>query len=187
MILGIELSNWINFGILTVTALVGVLTWLGARRSAREALESQNEAVRAAGRSASAAETANTIQTRLVEIEEQRQQDSAMEATRAVLVAEVERIPRVLGSGKEIKDFHLVVRNLGVAAAERLDIRLEGKPIAEHGRAMARQPVSEMIVGARSRLHFPLTVTPDWGPPFVCELAWEDDSGMPGRWKGTLT
>lgn len=52
----LDVSNWINLGIMAVTALAGILAWLGARYAAKEAKESQEKANRAAERSASAAE-----------------------------------------------------------------------------------------------------------------------------------
>src|SRR5438132_7737148 len=86
--MAMDSSNWINFGILVVTGLVGILTWWGTRQSAREARAYQEGACAAANRSASAAEKAAGDQRRMVEIESQRHTEAALEAKRARLHAE---------------------------------------------------------------------------------------------------
>ena len=63
-------SNWINLAILVATVLAAI--W--ARKSAKEAGRQQDKANEAAQRSASAAEQANTIRFRILEIQEQQQQ-----------------------------------------------------------------------------------------------------------------
>ena len=59
-------SNAINIATLIVTATVGILAWFGARKAAREALDSQNKTTEAEMR---INETALDLQRRLVEID----------------------------------------------------------------------------------------------------------------------
>lgn len=108
-------SNLINLAILFVTSLVGILAWLGARHSAREARQDQQRASEAALRSASAAEDATRLQGRMVELEEQRARDTAAESLQAALSAEYAREQQLNASGRPQNDFFVIIKNQGKA------------------------------------------------------------------------
>jgi len=180
-------SNWINLGILVVTALVGILAWVRARKAAREAHDDQESATKSATRSAAAAEAANEIQMRLVEIEEQRQEGASLEVREAKLSARIDREPRYRAGRVATTDYYLVVSNAGRAGASNLEIKLGGKAIDEQPGVRMRQASFEMSIGPSGDIRFPLAVSRGWAPPFECQLAWDDDSGVRGAWQGTLT
>ena len=175
-------SNLINLGILLVTALVGILTWLGSRNAAREAQRDQKAANAAADRSASAAEEANRIQTRIVAIEEERQRQTALNEKKALLLAR--RDP----SSKFASMWDLVVCNQGAATARNLVVTLAGKPfdMVDSGGASSPKCRSVIAPGGQMR-HLLVSGGTEIRPPFECDLSWDDDSGIRGSWKSTLT
>jgi hypothetical protein len=176
-----DATNWINLGLLVVTALVGILAWMGARRSAREAHNSQMEAVEEAKRSAHASEVANTIHARMVELEEQRQTEYNTESRRAILRAEYT---------EESRDFlfmsYLIISNEGMETARNIEITLGDKPFLHYHvpKLTESRPVSAVTVGpgAHVKLFCSQQVL-----PARCALEWDDDSGRRGRWTHTLT
>lgn len=182
-------SNLLNAGILVVTALVGILAWLGARKSAREACEDQARANAAANRSAEAAEEALRLQRRMVELEEQRARETATDTQRAVLDAEFVRDERMTANGKLQTEFFVNVRNRGRAAARDLQIVVDGVPADEHDQVMLNRPMSECTVGAGGELKLRLTLHLGGGlsTPFDVSVDWSDESGIPGHWEGTLS
>jgi hypothetical protein len=181
----LDISNWINLGILVMTALVGILTWLGSRNAAREARQDQEAANAAADRSASAAEEANKIQTRLVEIEEQRHQQAALDEKKAALTASLDRTRKP--SGQLINHWDLVVSNQGAATARNLAIKLKDKPFDPIRSASSPSRVCEIVIGPGAEIKCPVPGDAEFRPPFECELSWDDDSGIRGSWRSTLT
>lgn len=182
-----ELSNWINLGILLVTALVGILVWLATRNSAREAHAYQREANAAAVRSASAAEEATKLQRRMVEIENLRQTDAALDANRASLHAEITTRQAIRAGGPR-QEQHLAVVNSGQACATHLQIRINNKPIGEYSEIQT--PLAEdASIGPRGKLELLFKPRLDPGSlqrPFNVELTWDHASGTPGTWQGTV-
>lgn len=182
-----DISNWINFGIFCVTALVGILTWIATRRSAREANSAQQEANAAAGRSAAAAERAVQQQGRIVEIENQRQHDAALDASKARLHATVTEKPR-FRFNKPANDTYLTIINTGSAAASGVEILVDGKSLAEHAEFLTQLP-SDPSIGANGKLDilFTLLMEGSLRRPFTVDIRWRDDSELPGEWSGTVT
>jgi hypothetical protein len=171
----LDTSNWINLGIFVITGLVGLLSWYGARKAAREARTEQRRANDAADRSATAAQ-------RSVEIELKRDADSAIEARRARL--RVER-KRVQGSRREMNFMSII--NGGSAAASNIQLELNGTPYSEWQAIMGTKMDADLKIGAFS--HFDIKVPAHDGRakfPFKIVMAWDDDSGMRGNWVGTL-
>jgi type II secretory pathway pseudopilin PulG len=185
----LTLSNLLNVGILAVTALVGILAWLGARKSAREAREDQARANAAADRSAEAAEEALRLQRRVVELEEQRARETATDTQRAVLDAKYVREQRMTANGKLQSEFFVNVRNKGQATARDLRVVVDGVPADEHDQVMLNRPMSECTVGAGGELRLRLTLHLGGGlsAPFDVSIDWSDESGIPGHWEGTLS
>jgi len=181
MMTELDTSNVINLGILVVTGLVGILTWLGSRRSAREARRDQEAANAAATRSADAAEEANKIQMRIVRLEEQTRQQADMDAKKASLVGTLERSSQ-FGSLCD-----LVVSNQGAAPARNLRIKLGGKPIDVRGSAAQSPSDCADVIGPGAQIRCLLQQSPSVRRPLPCELSWDDESGIPGTWKTTLT
>jgi hypothetical protein len=183
-----ELSNWINLGILGVTALVGILAWLGARKSAKEAHKDQRDANAAAVRSANAAEEATRLQNRIVEIEEQREDQAGQLERRAALRARYERDQRITSVGKIQTSFFVVVENTGRASARNLQIVVDGTPVDDHRQVMLDRPSSECVVGPGGELRLGLSLYLGGGlhTPFDVAIDWEDGTGELGHWEGTL-
>ena len=180
-----EISNWINFGILFVTALVGVLCWLGARNAAREAREDQRIANDAAKRSASAAEEANTIQTRFVEIEESRESASAAAAEKAALAAK--RAILTAQIKKRSPGSVLVIRNSGPACAREIEVLMNESPLNEYREFDTTLPAgSEIAPGGTLELPYVLFRNGKLWPPFHVALSWSDDSDQRGTWDSSL-
>jgi hypothetical protein len=181
----LDTSNWINLGILVVTGLAGILAWLGSRSAAREARQDQEAANAAADRSASAAEEANKIQARMVEIEEQRHQQAALDEKKAVLIARLDRAWH--SSGRLVNHWELVVSNRGAATARNLAIKLKDKPFEAIKSPCSPSRACEIVIGPGAEIKRPLPGDAEFRPPFECELSWDDDSGIRGSWKSMLT
>lgn len=184
-----DISNWINLGILIVTAFLGILSWLGARQSSREAQESQEQASTAAARSAAAAEDVAKLQRRIVEIETQRHEEAALDARRAKLHAELAKktVPHGYDGKSSRSESFLVIANSGHAGARRIKITLNHKPISEYDEFVNRLPPDCSIgPGGRIELHYMLLREGKLCPPFTVALEWEDESPIRGAWAGTV-
>lgn len=180
-------SNWINIGILATTGLVGILAWLGARNSAKEACSSQDQATAAAKRSASAAQDAAGIHARMLGLEQLRQVEATLDAKRAKLHAE-KTTKDVLQFDKPSKDTYLTIMNSGQSAAHCLEILVNGKPVNEYQEFLPKLEGTASI-GPVGRLDLRMTffMEGELRPPFEVTLAWDDESGMRGEWAGTIT
>ena len=130
-------------------------------------------------------------QQRLLEIEEQREQDRVSEARKACLVARIvkEAAPRTRMSGSH--DFYLEIENLGEAEARRVAVLLDGVAILEHPvipkQQLPQPPSAGFTVGPQAHVRYILGPTQDVRGPFGIELEWQDDSGEVGRHSSTLT
>jgi hypothetical protein len=184
-----DASNWINLGILTVTALVGILAWLGARHAALEARKQQQEANAAATRSASAAEEATRLQAKALELEESRQQDTLLDSRRAKLRCTIEREQKFSSSGKLQNDTYLVIANNGQSAARNIQASIGGDSFDDCGQILNDQPIGTYVIGSESELRFHLCLYMGGGihPPFETAISWDDESGVRGQWEGTVT
>jgi hypothetical protein len=181
----VDTSNWINLGILVMTGLVGLLSWLGSRNAAKEAREDQKVANAAADRSASAAEDANKIQARMIEIEDQRHQKAVTEAKKAVLVARLDRTSKP--DGRPVNHWDLVVSNHGAATARNLEVEIAGKPFGIPESASSCSSMREILIDRGGEVKWPLPGDREFRPPFECKLEWDDDSGVRGNWRSMLT
>ena len=182
-----DLSNWINLGILIVTAGLGTLSWWSARQSAREARADQEAAASAASRSALAAEEVALLQARIVAMESQRHEEAAFEARRARLHAEGTTTP-VDRHGRPDREKLLTIINSGQATARRLEIRVEGRALGTYNEFYGGLPADASIgPGGHLDLPYVLFRNGDLRVPFSVALAWDDDSEMRGEWSGSVT
>jgi len=180
-------SNWINLGLLLATGLVGILTWYGASRSAREALDAQNQANVAAARSAAAAEDAAKYQHRMMEIENQRHEESAIDAKRAILHAKITTKPAFRFNRSE-SDTFLTIVNSGKSTAKNLKVTINQKPMNEYGECATKLP-TDATIGPNGHIDFMLIyfLSGELHPPFNVSLTWDDDSAFPGEWLGAVS
>lgn len=180
-------SNWINFGLLCMTALVGLLSWLGSRKSAKEARADQEEANAAARRSAIAAEEATKLQARIVQLEEARQSQSEIDARRARLHAE-RTSKDVFRFNRPEKDSYLTIFNSGQSSASRLEVFVNQKPLNEYQEFHPKLP-ERASIGSNGRLDLLMMffVGGALQLPFEVRLAWDDSSGSRGEWAGTIS
>jgi len=135
-------------------------------------------AIIALRRSGRATAEANAVQRRLVAIEEQRESERRAQAQRAVLR------PALRKTGTS--DYRLCVENAGASVARNLRVLLDGKPFIEHDAAVANDTLPD-LVGPHSEVSCLLGLHMQCAPPFHIEMTWDDDSGQPGLYKGTLT
>lgn len=120
---------------------------------------------------------ANAAQRRIVEIEEQREQDRVGESRRAVVRVALRRTGNA---------FRLCIQNVGQAEARNLKIRLDGIPASEHPVVPGGQTFPTMVgPGAEVGLLMALT----WGTDAPTELTvtWDDDAGTGHSFRTTLT
>jgi len=172
------------------------MTHIAAWISAIAAAVSVGAAIWASRKSAKAQETANRLQARLAEIEEQREEDRLVQKVKAELRAELlgkdkeiactlsgSQLPRLLSHGMV---YTLRISNVGEAPARNVTVTIDGKPVLE--RPAVPEAAREIRqVGPGSSFGYPLAITRGCHPPFEIDIAWEDDSGVPGQFKTTLT
>lgn len=180
-------SIGVNLGILVTTALVGILSWLGARQSATKAQSSHEKATAAATRSASAAQDSADIHARMLELEQLRQAESTLDAKRAKLHAE-KSTKDVWRFDRPDKDTFLTITNSGQSAADKLEIQINGKPVNDYKEFIQKLSAGSSA-GASGRLDLMMTffMSGELVLPFDVTLAWDDESGIRGRWSGTIT
>jgi len=117
--------------------------------------------------------TQTELQNRLLALEATRERAKTREGRKARLVAR-------LGS-----DQHLSVSNEGAALAQRIQIRMDGRPLSEHALWVHGQDeVTE--IGSGARIDYILGFAMDKPTKFILELIWTDESGDPGEWKSQL-
>jgi len=177
----LDATNWINLGLLAITGIVGVLSWRGARQAAKEARTDQQAANFAAVRSASAAEQANTIQKRLVEIEEKRERQKAVSSKKAALTAAIQR------SGDKI-GYDLVVSNRGACPAKDIEVFVNNQPLNDWEEFQPKIPEDCKIgPGGTFQSFFVLFRAGKLNLPYHVTLQWSDESSARGFWESTLT
>ncbi len=116
-------------------------------------------------------------QSKLARIEEQREADRLTRALQAALRAKL--LPDRNGSHR------LCVSNRGQSEARDIRIIVDGRPLGEHLAFHSGMRIPEVMEpGSEISCH---VATFDSNPPFEIEILWEDDSGVPGRYRATLT
>jgi hypothetical protein len=120
---------------------------------------------------------ANANQQRLVEIEEQRENDRQIQKLSAQLRPELRRT----GKGER-----LVIINQGNAEARNVRVTMDGKPLSEHKASVSNDRLPDMV-GANSEISCLLALAMGCTPPFDVDVTWDDDSGDGKRYKTTLT
>lgn len=118
------------------------------------------------------------IQARILEIEEQRERDKRLSASRASLRPEL----RKTASGSH----RLYLVNSGMAAARNVRVMLDGQPLSEHPAAVQGNEMPTRVE-PNSEVSCLLAFTFACSPPFDIEVRWEDDSGTDRLYTGTLT
>jgi len=153
-----DLASWVGIVIAAGSLVVAIVA---LRRSGRAAAE------------------ANAVQRQLVAIEEQRESERRAQAQKAALR------PTLRKTGTS--GYRLFVENSGSSAAQNVRVALGGKPLCEHPAAVRNDSLPSLIAPESevSCLMAFSSSTPH--PPFETEIAWEDGSGQPGSYSGTLT
>lgn len=134
-------------------------------------------AIIAMRKSLDAQREANSAQRRVVEIEEGRERQRRLASLQAKLRAELRG---VRGADR------LYLVNDGEAEARNVQVRLDGKPFAEHCAVIGDSSLP-MFVGARAEVSCLLAIYQQCAPPFECEIRWDDDSGTDRSYRTTLT
>jgi hypothetical protein len=152
----------IVLGVLGIVVAAGSLTV--AIIALRKSLATQTEAT--------------DVQRRLVQIEENREADRIHHRRKASLRLDLRHT--------EQGSYRLYVVNDGESQARNVSVLFEGSPIEDHcsGVQGSRLPAD---VGARSEVSCLLAFSHQCAPPFPVELSWDDDSGEPGSYKGSIT
>jgi len=124
------------------------------------------------------------LQARLVDVESAREKDRLRTTRAAALVASVVRQTEhwtAVHVRPARVDYFLRIANEGQAEARNIVVRFDGRPPAEHPLTVKGEPeVTRLGPGADARYF--LAVTTNSPRLLEVELAWEDDSGEPGRW-----
>lgn len=129
-------------------------------------------------KSAKAQKEANSAQQRLVEIEEQRETVRQQHAKQAALRPSLRKTDRA--------GYRLSVFNDGESEARSISVLMDGVRLDDHCSAVHGSQLPTMV-GPNSEVSCLLAFSHQCAPPFGIELAWEDDSGTPGSYKGVLT
>ena len=134
--------------------------------------------------SIAAARRSISAQKRLLEIEEQREQDRVSVTRKARFVARIAREgPR---PGRKTRDYYLEIENLGQSSAHGIEISLDNGPLLDHP-TIQEKTEEVRQVGPQSSFRYILAPTQSTRPPQRITIAWDDDSGERGHYETTLT
>ncbi|MCL2646094.1 MAG: hypothetical protein FWD61_03700 [Phycisphaerales bacterium] len=166
-----------------LAAWVGAVAGLGSLVVAIIALVRSNAAQKesdvAQQKSSDALQKSSEAQRRIVEIEEQREQDRRVQTRQANLRAELRTTAR--GS------YRLCLINEGVSDARNIRIEMNDMPFSEHPVAGEDMPD---LVGRRSVISCYLATRIDdtnCSPPFKLKVTWDDDFEQNRIYQTTLT
>lgn len=123
-------------------------------------------------------------QRRLLEIEEQREQDRVSETRKARLVAQIVR--EEPAPGQKTRNFYLEITNLGQSPAHDIDVSLDDGSVLDHP-TMLQRTEEVRQVGSKSSFRYMLAPHMSARLPQNIKIAWQDDSGEPGHYETTLT
>jgi hypothetical protein len=126
----------------------------------------------------------STTQRRLLEIEEQREQDRVTETRKARFVARIVREDP--SPGRKTKNYYLEIENLGQSPAHDIEIELDNGPLFDHP-TMLKGTNEVREVGPHSSFRYMLVPTLSTRPPQSITIGWDDDSGDRGIYRTTLT
>lgn len=157
-----DTSDVIALAATCLSALALTYGWLANRKATRYTAQS------------------NEMQGRLVEIEERREEAQAVTAQRAGLVLTLQSSP-----GRHGKDWRLILANHGEAEARNIEVTLDGTSIFDIGHVMTDS--GEITLGAGNACRWAVAIGGGFRPPWQAIVNWEDDSGIPGEYKTTLT
>ncbi|MCH9034329.1 MAG: hypothetical protein IID42_07475 [Planctomycetes bacterium] len=125
----------------------------------------------------------NKTQRRLLEIEEQREQDRISVTRKARVVARIVR--EEPSSGRKTTSFYLEIENLGQSPAHDIDVSLDDGPVLKHP-TMLQKTEEVRQVGPHSSFRYMLAPHSSARLPQSIKIAWEDDSGEPSHYETTL-
>jgi hypothetical protein len=123
----------------------------------------------------------NTLQERLVELEEEREADRRRRQKSADLSAQLEQRP-----GRNGPRTMLVIENSGRGLAENVRVQVDGTPIHEHGSVHRNEPTITKI-GSGSESSILISTHADNHPPFDVRVQWDDATGTNHTFETTLT
>jgi len=83
--------------------------------------------------------------------------------------------------------YYLVVKNNGLSEARNVKLLLADKPVLEHSAVQNSQKDEIKHIGAQSSIKYEFSNGFMRELPLKTEIAWEDDSGKPGKYSTTLT
>lgn len=150
------------------------------REEAERLVAAAEGSAEAARRSADAAERSNEREERREEREKQQQAETAVANTKAKLRVVAER-------GDSMISF--VVVNEGKAAAEEVELIVDGKPFNEHQAVCHEFPTSAdatVLPGGQLTGQVVAVRGCSIRSPAQATLKWSDESGLPGNWKSQL-
>ncbi len=125
-----------------------------------------------------AQKVANSVQLRLLEIEEQREKHRIDVSKQAELRAELR---------KKGNSGRLYIQNSGAAEARNMRVELDGRPLSEHLVASPQHPIPD-LVGPYDEISCFLTMNSHTSkPPFKIRIIWDDESGADRNYRSTLT
>lgn len=130
----------------------------------------------------------NSLQERMICLEETRQEDSVIEANKAELIAKLNCTVTEYNTGKfplRNKTFKLEIENIGRSTAKKVRAFINGISIQEI--VDINTDDGEHDIGSNSKVSYSVSIKHDFSPPFRFSLTWDDDSGVQGNYKTTLT
>jgi len=154
-----------------------VAIWVGAIAACAGVLVSVGSLIVAClafWKSSCAQSDANTVQERHVAIEEQREKDRLAASSQAELRPELRRVGN---------SYRLYLVNRGAAAARRIQVEMDGKPLAEHTAAIINDPMPESV-GGHGEVGCLLGV---FGSSLKVKIVWDDDYGRDRTYETILT
>jgi hypothetical protein len=117
------------------------------------------------------------LQKRLLGIEEARERDRQVAATKARISAGIE---------KRGNSDRLVIRNSGPVVAENVSALLDRTPLLQHP-AIPGGEQEKRRIGPNSEISYLMALNFQTHPPFDLQITWTDASGEPGSYGTTLS
>jgi len=152
-----DMAAWVGVGVSVAALTVSIIALCLSLRAQREATSAQQ---------------------RIVEIEEQREEDRLSLVKRAELRAELRK--------SDTYACRLYIVNSGSAEARNVNVVLDGQSLAEHSVGGHGKTLGPLI-GPESETSCILTTHAGCAPPFEIHITWEDDSEQLREYRSTLT